>query len=224
VRTAPVFSRRKGGDIEFCVVMDLPTLIWAANLGNLELHTSLSLADDLDRPTVVAFDLDPGEPATVVECCEVALALHGMLERLGLESLAKTSGSKGLQVYAPLNHPQARYEQTKPFAKAVAETLERGLPDLVVSRMTKRLRHDRVLVDWSQNDAAKSTVCVYSLRAREHPSASTPVTWDEVRACRDARDPTHLTFAPDQVLARADEHGDLFAPVLTLVQELPRVA
>jgi bifunctional non-homologous end joining protein LigD len=224
VRTAPVFSHRKGADIEFCLVMDLPTLIWAANLGNLELHTSLSLAEDLDRPTVVAFDLDPGEPATIVECCEVALALHGMLEQLGLESLAKTSGSKGLQVYAPLNHPKARYEQTKPFAKAVAETLERGLPDLVVSRMTKRLRHERVLVDWSQNDAAKSTVCVYSLRAREHPSASTPVTWDEVRACREARDPAHLTFAPNQVLARADEHGDLFAPVLTLVQELPRIA
>jgi bifunctional non-homologous end joining protein LigD len=220
VRTVPMYSTHKQADIDFCLAMDLPTLIWAVNLGNLELHTTLATADDVDRPTVLAFDLDPGEPATLVECCEVGLALQGMLERLGLQSFAKTSGRKGLQVYVPLNHPEASYDQTKPFAKAVAETLERGMPELVVARMAKRLRTGRVLVDWSQNDRHKSTVCPYSLRARERPSVSTPMTWEEVRACRDAGDPELLFTGPDAALRRIGEHGDLFAPVLSLVQRL----
>jgi bifunctional non-homologous end joining protein LigD len=210
--------------IRFCLCEDLPTLMWLANLADLELHTSLSLAAEPLRPTILAFDLDPGEPATIVECCRVGLWLQGMFERLGLQAFAKTSGSKGLQVYVPLNTPGADYESargTKTFAKTVAELLEQSEPDLVVSRMTKALRPGKVLVDWSQNDDAKTTVNVYSLRARERPTVSTPVTWEEVRACMDSGDPETLVFTSSQVLERVARDGDLFAPVLSLVQELP---
>ena len=210
------------GRIAYCLAQDLPTLAWVANLASLELHTSLSLAKQIEQPTMVVFDLDPGPPATILECCEVGLMLHGMFEQLGVRSFAKTSGSKGLQVYVPLNGA-ATYAQTKPFAKAVAETLERASPELVVSRMTKQLRKGKVLVDWNQNDVAKTTVCVYSLRAREHPTVSTPVTWDEVRAALDAGDSELLRFDAATVLLRATEHGDLFADVLELEQALPQI-
>jgi bifunctional non-homologous end joining protein LigD len=206
--------------IDFVVVEDRATLVWLANLADLELHTSLSLAEAIERPTMMAFDLDPGEPATIVECCEVALLLHGMFEGLGLRSFPKTSGSKGMQVYVPLN-TDVTYDDTKSFAKAVAELLEREEPGLVVSRQTKRLRNGKVLVDWSQNDEHKTTVCVYSLRARERPTVSTPLTWDEVRAARDSGDPADLVFEARAVLDRVAERGDLFAEVLTLVQRLP---
>ena len=152
----------------------------------------------------------------------MALQLQGMFEHLGLESFAKTSGSKGLQVYIPLNTPDVGYEQTKPFAKAVAELLESSEPELVVSRMTKTRRTGKVLIDWSQNDAKKTTVCAYSLRATERPTVSTPLDWDEVRAARDSGDPASLAFDAAQVLERIAERGDLFAPVLSLVQKLPR--
>src|SRR3712207_6031085 len=191
---------------------------------SLELHTSLSLAADPLRPTILAFDLDPGPPATIVECCRVGLWLQGMFERLGLQCFPKTSGSKGLQVYVPINTPGATYEGpggTKTFAKAVAELLEQAEPDLVVSRMTKSLRPGKVLVDWSQNDDAKTTVNVYSLRAKDRPTVSTPVTWDEVRACHEAEDPSLLVFDAGQVLERVERDGDLFAGVLSLRQELP---
>jgi bifunctional non-homologous end joining protein LigD len=170
---------------------------------------------------MVVFDLDPGPGTLIVECCDVALLLEGMCSGIGLKTFAKTSGSKGMQVYAPLNDPDITYDHTKPFAKAVAETLEQGRPDLVVSRMTKTLRKDRVLVDWSQNDRHKTTVNVYSPRAKDRPTVSTPVTWDEVRACRDAGDPGLLVFETEQVLARVQDQGDLFAEVLTLTQQLP---
>jgi bifunctional non-homologous end joining protein LigD len=150
----------------------------------------------------------------------VGLVLHGLFEQLGLESFAKTSGSKGLQVYVPLNTPVG-YDQTKPFAKRIAEVLEQRMPELVVSRMTKRLRPGRVLVDWSQNDEHKTTVTVYSVRARERPTVSTPVSWDEVRRCHDQGDPDLLSFDTERLLARVAEHGDLFAPVLSVVQQLP---
>jgi bifunctional non-homologous end joining protein LigD len=169
---------------------------------------------------MMVFDLDPGAPAGIVECCEVGLVLHGLFEQLGLESLAKTSGSKGLQVYVPLNTP-ADYRATKPFAKRVAEVLEQRMVELVVSRMTKRLRPGRVLVDWSQNDQHKTTANVYSMRARERPTVSTPVTWEEVAACHEQRDQTLLTFEGDELLARVEDQGDLFAPVLSVKQELP---
>jgi bifunctional non-homologous end joining protein LigD len=195
--------------------------VWLGNLADLELHTSLAHSHDYDCPTMVVFDLDPGPGTTIVECCEVALLLEGMFSGLGLKTLAKTSGSKGMQVYAPLNDPAVTYDQTKPFAKAVAETLEQGRPDLVVSRMTKTLRKERVLVDWSQNDRHKTTVNVYSPRAKDRPTVSTPITWDEVRACNLARDPDLLVFDTTQVLARVEDQGDLFAEALTLTQHLP---
>ncbi len=205
------------GSIDYVVAEDEPTLVWLANLADLELHTSLALADEPERPTLVAFDLDPGPPATVVECCRVAELLRGMFEGLGLECFAKTSGSKGMQVYLPLNS-EATFAQTKAFSKAVADLLAREEPGLVVARQTKSARAGKVLVDWGQNDVNKTTINVYSLRAMARPIVSTPVTWDEVRA---AQAPEELTFEAADVLRRVDEHGDLFAPVLTLVQRLP---
>jgi len=219
VKVAPIALSAK--TVEFCVCDDLPTLVWLGNLAALELHTSLSRAEPIERPTTMVFDLDPGPPATVVECCRVALLLEGMFANLGLRCFPKTSGSKGLQVYVPLNVPGATYEATKAFARAVAELLESAEPDLVISRMTRSLREGKVLVDYSQNDEHKTTVCVYSLRARERPTVSTPVTWDEVRACHDGGDPRALAFDSAQVLERVAEQGDLFAPVLSLVQEIP---
>ncbi len=168
------------GGIDYTLVQDRPTLIWLANLADVELHTSLALAADPQRPTMLVFDLDPGPPAGLVECCEVGLVLHGLFKQLGLESVIKTSGSKGMQMYVPLN-AETNYEQTKPFARRVAEVLEQRMPQLVVSRMTKRLRPGKVFVDWSQNDDHKTTVSVYSVRARERPTVSTPVRWEEVR-------------------------------------------
>jgi bifunctional non-homologous end joining protein LigD len=219
VRTVTVPAERK--PIDYLLVDDLPAIVWLANLAALELHTPLARAEAIERPTMLVFDLDPGEPATIVECCEVALRLQAMFENLGLECFAKTSGSKGLQLYVPLNTSAITFEHTKQFAKAVAELLELEEPDLVVSRMTKTRRTGKVLIDWSQNDHRKTTVCVYSLRARERPTVSTPVEWQEVRATLDAGDPASLSFEAGQVLERVAERGDLFAPVLSLVQELP---
>ena len=210
----------KIGDIVYTLAQDRPTLVWLANLADVELHTSLSLASAPQQPTMLVFDLDPGAPAGIVQCCEVAQVLHGLFEQLGLQSFAKTSGSKGLQVYVPLNTPLS-YEQSKPLARRIAELLEQRMPDLVVARMTKRLRPGRVLVDWSQNDAHKTTVTVYSVRARERPTVSTPVTWEEVASCREAQYEQLLTFDTEQVLERAAAHGDLFAPMVTVKQELP---
>ena len=174
---------RQIGDVNYTLAQDRATLVWLANLADIELHTSLSRADAPDRPTMLVFDLDPGPPAGIVECCEVALVVKGLFSQLGLESFVKTSGSKGIQVYVPLN-TDVSYRQTKPFARRVAEVLEQRLPELVISRMTKKLRPGKVLVDWSQNDAHKTTVTVYSVRARERPIVSTPIGWDEVERCR----------------------------------------
>jgi bifunctional non-homologous end joining protein LigD len=220
VATAPVWSGRNEGDIDYCLCNDRATLIWMAQLAALELHPSLSLADEIERPTVLAFDLDPGEPAGILECCRVGLRLREMFGELDLECFPKTSGSKGLQVYVPLN-VEVTYEQTKPFARAVAQTLERERPKSVVSRMAKKLRKGKVLVDWSQNDQHKTTVAVYSLRAREQPTVSTPVEWDEVERAADEEDAAALRFEASDVLERVEERGDLFAPVVALRQELP---
>jgi bifunctional non-homologous end joining protein LigD len=222
VHTEPIPIRSEDRVVNFCIADDLPTLVWLANLADLELHTSLSRADPIERPTILAFDLDPGPPAAVLECAQVALALRDLLEPLGLAGFAKTSGSKGLQVYFPLNS-EVTYAETKPFALAVAQLLERRLPELVVSSMRKDLRRGKVLVDWSQNDQHKTTVCVYSLRARERPTASTPVAWKEVEAALAAGERDCLVFESEDVLARIDERGDLFAPVLELRQDLPEL-
>jgi bifunctional non-homologous end joining protein LigD len=223
VETAPVWSGRNEGDIDYCVCNDRATLIWMAQLAALELHPSLSLAKKIERPTVLAFDLDPGAPADILDCCRVALRLRELFGQLDLECFPKSSGSKGLQVYVPLNR-QLTYERTKPFAQAVAQALERAEPDGVVSRMAKKLRNGKVFVDWSQNDQHKTTVAVYSLRARERPTASTPLEWDEVEGAAEREDPESLSFEAGEVIERISERGDLFAPVLELEQRLPRSA
>jgi bifunctional non-homologous end joining protein LigD len=219
VQTVTVPGEREA--IDYVLAQDLPTLVWLANLAALELHTPLARADAIEQPTVLVFDLDPGDPATLLECCRVGLQLRGMFENLGLESYAKTSGLKGLQLYVPLNSADATYEQTKSFAKAVAELLASTEPDLVVSRMTKARRTGKVLIDWSQNDRRKTTVCAYSLRAGERPTVSTPVEWDEVRRTYESGKLNDLAFEAGEVLERVAERGDLFAPVLSSVQRLP---
>jgi len=220
VRTAALPAR--GETIDYTLANDLPTLVWLANLAAIELHTPLARADAPQRPTAVVFDLDPGAPAAMLDCCHLALQLHDMFQNLHLHSFVKTSGSKGLQVYLPLNRSDVGFEQTKPFAKAVAELLEQAEPELVVSRMTKARRKGKVLIDWSQNDRNKTTVCVYSLRATARPHVSTPVGWEEVRAALDAGDGSRLAFEAGEALARVAELGDLFAGVLSLVQALPK--
>lgn len=220
LQTAPVWSEGRNDHIQFCLMQDVPSLVWAANLADLELHTSLARADEVMRPDFLVFDLDPGPPADIVQCCEVGLRLKKLFGGLGLESFPKTSGSKGLQVYVPLNTP-VTYDHTKPFAHAIARMLEEELPELVVSDMKKSLRVNKVLVDWSQNDDHKTTVCVYSLRAKEQPTVSTPVHWEEVERCWKKKDAKLLVFESKQVLERVAQLGDLFAPVLKLKQRLP---
>jgi len=221
IQTTAVWSGRTEREIDYCLCQDLPTLVWLGNLADLELHPSLSCADALERPRTLAFDLDPGPPAGIVQCCEVALDLRDMFAELGLRAFAKTSGLTGMQIYVPLNERDATYERTKPFARAVADLLAHRRPELVVSQMAKAARRGRVLIDWSQNDEHKTTVSVYSPRAHESPTVSAPVRWEEVAACRDAEDPSSLEFAPGQVLDRVREHGDLFAEVVSLRQPLP---
>lgn len=206
-------SEKKGHPISYCVIDSEDALLWSANHANLELHVTLALGEDIQRPTHMVFDLDPGDPAGIGDCAEVALVLRGMFDQLGLQSFAKTSGSKGLQVYVPLNS-DVTYDQTKPFARQVAELLEQQMPDRITADMAKSKRRGKVLVDWSQNDWHKSTVAPYSLRAREQPTVSTPVTWDEVEA-------GELDYDHADVRERIEAHGDLFAPVLTVVQQLP---
>jgi bifunctional non-homologous end joining protein LigD len=214
---APDWVRKERvAQIDYCVCDDLATMVWLANLADLELHPSLSLADDINRPTVMAFDLDPGPPAGLAECCEVAVLLRDTLAQLGLESFAKTSGSKGIQVYVPLNVDEVDYDHgTKRLSQALARHLEGAHPKLIVSQQRKELRRGKVLIDWSQNDEHKTTVCVYSLRARERPTVSTPLEWSELD------DPAALVFEAADVLDRVERHGDLFAPVVELEQELP---
>jgi bifunctional non-homologous end joining protein LigD len=218
--TVPVWSRDKGENIDYCVVNELAALLWAVNIGSIELHTSLHLRHDLHRPTVIAFDLDPGPGATILHCCEVALRIKELFEGMNLDAYPKTSGSKGLQVYIPLNDTVS-YEYTKPASRRIAEHLEARMPDLVVSRIARSARTERVLVDWSQNSEHKSMVCVYSVRAKQRPTVSTPVAWDEVEQALDAGDPDALAFEMSAVLDRVAEDGDLFAPVLSRRQELP---
>jgi bifunctional non-homologous end joining protein LigD len=221
VKTAKVARHHEAGAIDYCLVNNLPTLAWAANLGDLELHVFLSRAPRVERPTQIVFDLDPGAPADAVQCAQVALWLKEMFDRLGLQIFVKSSGSKGMQVYVPLNTPTT-YAETSPFAKAVAQTLERVHPELVVSDMKKALRKGKVLVDWSQNSETKTTVCVYSLRAKERPFVSMPLEWAEVERCVKKRDASLVFFEAKEALKRVEKKGDLFAPVLTLKQSLKK--
>lgn len=222
VKTARVEAGPHAGKIDFCVCDGLPTLVWMAQLAAIELHPSLSRARAPKRPTVLVFDLDPGPPANIVDCCRVGLRLRDMFGHFGVECFPKTSGSKGLQVYVPLNS-KVDYETTKPFAKAIAQLLEKQTPDEVVSKMKKVEREGKVFVDWSQNHQRKTTIAVYSLRARERPTVSTPVAWDEVEQAAGHEDADSLVFEANEVLKRIETHGDLFAPVLDLQQELPEL-
>jgi len=220
VKTAPIWSGRNRRTIHYVLADDLATLVWLANLAALELHPSLARADDITCPTEMVFDLDPGPPANIVQCCQVGLWLRQIFEHFGLQSFPKTSGSKGLQIYIPLNTPTT-YEATKLFSHALAQLLEQQHPEMVLSEMSKQARTGKVFVDWSQNDEHKTTVAVYSLRARERPTVSTPVSWDEVEQALKKKKPDLLVFEASQAVKRFEKMGDLFELVLDLKQRLP---
>jgi bifunctional non-homologous end joining protein LigD len=221
VRTAPVYSHGRGAIMHYCLANNLASLVWMASLADLELHTSLALKSNVARPTMMVFDLDPGEGANIIQCCQVAFWLREKFQARKLESFPKTSGSKGLQIYVPLNTPTT-FEATKTMARQLGDAIVAEHPDAVVTKMLKTLRKNKVLIDWSQNDAYKTTVCVYSLRATPKPQVSTPLTWPEVEKLWKRGDADAFRFSPSDVLARVKKHGDLFAPVLTLKQKLPR--
>src|SRR5216684_4862839 len=223
IKTVPVWSESNHRTINFILANDLPTLVWIANLASIELHPSLSLAADIATPTMIVFDLDPGPPANIIQCAQVGLWVREIFDHFGLQSFPKTSGSKGLQIYVPLN-TKTTYEKTKPFAHALARLLEQEHKDLIVSDMKKQLRTNKVFVDWSQNDEHKTTISVYSLRARERPTVSTPVTWEEVEHTLKKKDPKLLVFEAGQVLERVEKVADLFEPVQKLKQRLPDLA
>jgi bifunctional non-homologous end joining protein LigD len=223
VKTTPVWSESNRRTVNYILANDLSTLVWIANLASIELHPSLSLATDITTPTMIVFDLDPGPPANIVQCAQVGLWVRQIFDHFGLQSFPKTSGSKGMQIYIPLN-TKTTYEQTKSFAHAIARLLEQEHPDLVVSDMKKAVRTNKVFVDWSQNDEHKTTISVYSLRAREHPTVSTPVTWEEVEQALKKKDAERLVFEAKDVLARVEKMGDLFEPVQKLKQKLPQLA
>jgi len=209
--------------VNYILADDLSTVVWMANLAAIELHPSLSLAKKIESPTMMVFDLDPGPPANIVQCAQVGMWLRAIFDHFGLQSFPKTSGSKGLQIYVPLNTPTS-YDVTKTFAHALARLLEDQHRDLVVSDMKKELRKGKVLVDWSQNDQHKTTIAVYSLRARENPTVSTPVKWDEVEHMLKKKDASLLVFEAGEVLKRVEKMGDLFEPALRLKQKLPKSA
>ncbi|HEV2467859.1 MAG TPA: non-homologous end-joining DNA ligase [Candidatus Sulfotelmatobacter sp.] len=220
VKTAPIWSEGGRRTVHYILANDLATLVWLANLAALELHPSLALAEDIKCPTEMVFDLDPGPPANIVQCCQVAVWLREIFEHFNLHSFPKTSGSKGMQIYVPLNTPTT-FDATKMFSHALAQLLEQEHRDLVVSDMKKAIRTHKVFVDWSQNDEHKTTIAVYSLRAREHPTVSTPITWDEVDRTLKKKDAGLLVFESKQTVARFLKMGDLFEPVLHLKQKLP---
>jgi bifunctional non-homologous end joining protein LigD len=214
-------STKNRSTINYAVVCELATMVWAANLATLEMHVPMWRVQRNGKPKnpdIMVYDLDPGEPATIVECCEVAQLIRTALDKVGLEGYPKTSGSKGMQLYVPLDAKRP-WEDVHTYARELAEQLEEEHPDLVVSNMKKDLRGGKVLVDWSQNNSSKTTIAPYSLRARALPTVSTPITWAEVEACRK---PTDLRFTTDDVLARVEADGDIFAPVLEGKQALPR--
>ena len=221
VKTTPVWSDSNQRTVHYTLVNELATLVWIANLASLELHPSLALATDIETPTMIVFDLDPGPPANIVQCSQVALWVRAIFDHFGLQSFPKTSGSKGMQIYVPLNTGTS-YDQTKSFARAIARLLEQEHPEMVVSDMKKAIRTNKVFVDWSQNDQHKTTIAVYSLRARERPTVSTPVTWDEVEQVLKKKDAERSVFEAADVLKRVEKFGDLFEPVLKLRQKLPR--
>jgi bifunctional non-homologous end joining protein LigD len=211
----------RNGDVGYCLIEEAPAVVWAANLAALELHTPMALAEDLEAPLMVVFDLDPGPNTDITECAQVALELRDLLEGVDLDSFAKTSGSKGMQLYIPLNNPDHGHDDASDFAKAAGSVLARRRPKQITINMAKSERPGRVFIDWSQNSRHKTTICPYSLRARPHPTVSTPVTWDEVEDCANGMP---LSFEAAEVVERVAELGDLFEPTVELVQHLPKSA
>jgi bifunctional non-homologous end joining protein LigD len=222
VNTASIMSKTRGAPIDYCQANNLPSLVWMANLADLELHVSLARSSAPNRPTAMVFDLDPGPGTSIVECSQVAMWLRERFAEKKLQAFAKTSGSKGMQLYVPLNTP-VTFEKTRAASHQIALELEEEHPESVVTNMRKELRKGKVLIDWSQNASFKTTVCVYSLRGTEKPGVSTPLEWSEVEKFWKKKDPELARFTPEQVLARVEKHGDLFEPVLTLKQKLWRI-
>jgi bifunctional non-homologous end joining protein LigD len=218
IKTFTVRSSRK--QIRYVMINDLPTLVWSANLANLELHTFLARAPKVSQPTMIVFDLDPGPPADVIDCAQIAFWIQELADSFKLKSFVKTSGSKGLQLYIPLNAP-TDYHATKTFSKTIAETVESQYPDKATSNMSKELRVGKVFIDWSQNSESKTTANVYSLRAKERPYVSLPVTWEELKRALEKADPASLYMEADEVLKRIEKVGDLFEPLLELKQKIP---
>lgn len=221
VKTAPIWSDTNNATIHYCLANDLASLVWATNLADLELHTSLAHCDKLEQPTFMVFDLDPGPGMDILDCAEIAIQLRNFFSRLKLKCFAKTSGSKGLQIYVPLNS-KVTFDDTKNFAREVAMKFSAQQPDKIVSQMAKQLRKGKVLIDWSQNDHHKTTVCVYSLRAKERPTVSTPLKWSEIEDALKKK--IKLSFEAGEVLERAKKFGDLFEPALKLKQRLPKIS
>ncbi len=219
IKTFTVSRRSVKEQIHYIMINDLPTLVWSSNLANLELHTFLAQAPRIGQPTMVVFDLDPGPPADVIDCAQIALWIKELADRLKLQSFVKTSGSKGLQMYIPLNTP-ADYESTKTFSKTLAETVERQYPGRAVSNMSKEMRVGKVFIDWSQNSESKTTVNVYSLRAKDRPYVSVPVKWEELKRALEKADPASLFMEAGEVLKRVEKVGDLFLPLLKLKQKI----
>lgn len=220
IQTVGIWGYGRGGELQFILCNDRPTLVFVANLAALELHPALACNPQLDCPTMVVFDLDPGPPADLATCCKAALVFKEYFAKAGLQAVAKTSGNKGMQLYVPLNTPTT-YDETKAWARGIAEQFEEQYPDLFVSEMKKSVRDGKVFIDWSQNDANKTTISVYSLRARARPTVSTPISWDEIAEAAAKGDASQLVFEAPQVLERVQKVGDLFAPALTLKQDLP---
>ncbi len=221
VETAEIFQD-DGERMTVCLINNLETLIWAENLASVELHVPLARANSPGTPDSMVFDLDPGNGAGILECARVALILRDLLSRIRLSSYVKTSGKKGLHVYVPLNRKETTFEDTKTFSKAVAGIMQKHYPDLVTARMAKKDRDRKVFINWSQNDASKTTICVYSLRAREKPIVSFPLEWKELGNSRDG-DPERLQVAHSEAVRRAEKKGDLFREVLLKEQKLPHL-
>ena len=222
VKTAEV-RRDDGERMTVCLVNDLETLIWVENLASLELHVPLARAGSPETPDAMVFDLDPGEPANILDCARVALILRDLLSRLRLASYVKTSGQKGLHVYVPLNRTETTFEDTKKFSKAVAEIMQKNYPDLVTAKMAKEYRKGKVFINWSQNDSSKTMICVYSLRAREKPFVSFPLAWGELEHLAGQGDPEKLQVMHSEAVSRAEKKGDLFREVLVKKQKLPHL-
>ena len=222
VRTAEILQ--DGGEpMTYCLINDLETLIWVENLASLELHVPLARAGSHQTPDSMVFDLDPGDPANILDCARVALILRDLLSRMGLVSYVKTSGRKGLHVYVPLNNKETTFEDTKTFSRAVAGIMQKHYPDLVTAKMAKQERKAKIFINWSQNDASKTMICVYSLRAREKPLVSFPLEWRELENLKGQGDPTRLQVVQSEAVSRAERMGDLFQEMLVKEQKLPHL-